>query len=197
MPHSAHLGVEAAGLAEVLLSASPIAAQALYLHDHPLNAERYAIVRHSSSKVRQYYSRGQINPEWEAILVDNPLFPRTDVASGRPGSGIGKAIELVLEGRGAHEEAKEEAERREEAARQTPEFQARLVQLLQTQTGKDRYERSVVQMQFHCGAAHDVTAIGVTVMYLSGQAAVAQDSELRRAGAHPCGADCLARVPAA
>ena len=150
-------------------------AKVLYLHDHPLNTERYAIVRDSSSKVKQYYSRDQINPEWEAILADNPLFPRTDVASGQPGSGIGKAIELVLKGRRTHEEAKEQAERREEAARQTPEYQAALVQLLQTQPGQDRYGRAVVQMLFRNGAAYDVASIGVTVMYLRGQTAVAQD----------------------
>ena len=150
-------------------------AQALYLNDHPLNAERYAIVRDSSSKVTQYYSRGQINPQWEAILADNPLFPRVDVASGQPGSGIGKAIEVIIEGRRKHEEAKEEAERREEAARQTPQYQRTLVQLLQTQTSQDSSGRPAMRMQFRNGSTYEVAAIGVTVTYMSGQSAVAQD----------------------
>lgn len=150
-------------------------AQTLYLYDHPLNAERYATVRDSSSLVRQYYSPGQINPQWDAILAHNPLFPKADLASDQPGSGIVKALDLFLEGRQMHEEAKEEAERREEAARQTPEYQAKLVQLLQTQTAQDRYGRRVVQMQFHNGAPNDVAAIGVRVVYLSGQTALAQD----------------------
>lgn len=71
------------------------------------------------------------------------------------------------------------------------------MQLIQTQTGTDRYGRSVVQMQFRNSSAYDVAAIGVTVRYLSGQTAVAQDPNCGGPAQIPAGQTVWLDLPAA
>jgi hypothetical protein len=145
----------------------------LYLYTHPLNADRIRLTAGAAVQVRQYYSRGERNPEWATVLHENPLFPRTAATGRQPGAGVLKGVGAALEAVGRHRAAKEEAEARERAALQTPEVQATRVRLLETKL--DDRGRQLVWMQFQNGARYDVVALGVKVTYLGSQQALAED----------------------
>lgn len=133
----------------------------LYLYDHPLNVERVAVCQQAASHVIRYYTPHAPNEDWAAILANNPLFPRQDLGSGHPGSGIAKALEAAGKMKIEHDRAKDEAKVRERAAN---ERMATLVQLLAVQN--DPQGRPYIWLQFYNGAPQAVSAIGVTVNYM-------------------------------
>lgn len=133
----------------------------LYLYDHPLHTERVALCQEAASQVLKYYTSRTRNRDWATILADNSLFPRRDVASGQPGSGIAKAVEAAAKMKLEHDRAKDEAKVRERAADQR---MAGLLQLLAVQN--DPQGRPYIWLQFYNGAPQAVSAIGVTVNYI-------------------------------
>lgn len=145
----------------------------LYLYSHPLNAQRLQGTAQAASQVQQFYTPREQNPKWAEILHENPLFPPAVAAGRQPGAGFLKAAGAAAESIERHERAKEEAEAREQAARQTPEYQSTLVRLLATKA--DEQGRSLIWMQFQNGAQRDVSALGVRVVYLKQQQPLAQD----------------------
>jgi predicted Zn-dependent protease len=146
-----------------------------FLHDHPLDAQRFAIVETAAQQVAPYYTPGQQKADWAAILADNPLFPRAQQRGYQPGEGLIRAGGAAGEAIGTHEQVKAEAEMRERGYRETPQAQAQLVRLLTTQAGRDASGRLVIQMQFTNGSPYNVAALGVTVIYVAGQQPLAQD----------------------
>jgi hypothetical protein len=150
-------------------------AKYFYRHDHPLDAERVAIVQDAATQVMKYYAPGQRNPQWAEILVDNPLFPRAKQTTGQPGAGLARAVEVVIDAKGTHERAKDEAKRREKAAYRSHEHQSTLVRLLATKAEYDAYGRPMINMQFQNGAIYNIAGLGVRVTYLNGQTPIAQD----------------------
>ncbi len=150
-------------------------AKYFYLHDHPLNAERVAIVREAAAQVMKYYTPAQRNTRWAEILVDNPLFPRAEQMAQQPGAGIGRAVESFFDAKRTHERAKDEAEGREEAAQRSYEYQSQLVRLLSFKAEYNAYGRPMVRMHVHNGAIYDVAVLGVRVIYMNGQTPIRQD----------------------
>lgn len=85
----------------------------LFVHDHPMNAERAQRARATADKVREYYSPGRENPAFRRLLANNNLF-QTDRGSstgGGDGSGIMALFDTAMNTYGQKQQAKKEEAR--------------------------------------------------------------------------------------
>jgi len=86
-----------------------------YLYTHPLNEDRAALLRALGPQAARYYvGPGRVNPDWQKVLANNDVAPR--VQGGGGGSDTLNVIGAALDAHLKHEQAKDEAARREGAA---------------------------------------------------------------------------------
>jgi predicted Zn-dependent protease len=87
-------------------------ARALFLHSHPVNAERYQETLAAGKAVKQYYRKGQINPRSAQILDNNVLWRKSQQqpAAGE-GGGLSALLRTALGAYVQHQEAKYEERR--------------------------------------------------------------------------------------
>lgn len=148
-----------------------------YRNSHPVGADRAARIRAAHREVRHYRVAGQVNPSWAQLLADNPLFRRRSVSSAppAPGAGLAKAIALGVETKLAHEAAKAEAERREQAFQQSPAAQQQLVQVVALQVTEPVWGRVQLSIRLRNGAQYPIAGIRFAASYLQGSSVVYTD----------------------
>ena len=146
------------------------AARAGFLHDHPLNAERVAITQEAAQQVAQYRIPGQQNPDWEVVLADNVLFPKTQERPYQPGEGLLRATEAGLDAYDRHKEAREEQEERESAA---AAFQS--IQVVQAWEDYSADGRVGVFFDIRNGSPRTVSSLAMELHYVRGQQLVGTD----------------------
>lgn len=87
-------------------------ARALFLHSHPVNAERYQETLAAGKAVKQYYRKGQINPRSAQILDNNVLWRKNQQqAAAGEGGGLSALLNTALGAYVQHQEAKFEERR--------------------------------------------------------------------------------------
>ncbi len=87
-------------------------ARALFLHSHPVNAERYQETLAAGKAVKQYYRKGQINPRSAQILDNNVLWRKSQQqAAAGEGGGLSALLGTALGAYVQHQEAKYEERR--------------------------------------------------------------------------------------
>lgn len=91
-----------------------------YFRDHPADNERAVQTKETASKVADYYTAGELNPQHAELLGCNSLWCKKDkqIAAGE-GGGLVAAVEGVLDTMTKNEQAKAERARQQtEMARQ-------------------------------------------------------------------------------
>lgn len=93
--------------------------------DHPVHSDRATQTRTVADKVKGYYTAGQQNPNFAAILEDNSLWhkPKPDVAAGK-GGGFLAALEAASNTYAANAKAKAEQRRQETILRDLASLQS-------------------------------------------------------------------------
>ncbi|MFW1677350.1 M48 family metallopeptidase [Pontibacter sp. JAM-7] len=86
-------------------------ARALFNHDHPVNAERYAEAKAVAEAVNPYYRKGQINPEAGSLLQNNVLWQKQQGTTAGEGGGLAALLGTALGAYVDHETAKQEEQR--------------------------------------------------------------------------------------
>lgn len=90
---------------------------ALFVHDHPMNAERAVQAENIAKLVSKYYIQNQKNFDFESILSDNEVFAnkstsQTEVIAGQ-GGGFLAALDTALTTVEKHQNAKIEEQRQQ------------------------------------------------------------------------------------
>lgn len=87
-------------------------ARALFVHDHPVNQERYQETLAIAKKVQPYYKKGRQHPNFVALLDNNVLWRKdtSSVAAGQ-GGGVHAVLTTALGAFVQHKESKAEAQR--------------------------------------------------------------------------------------
>ncbi|MGH9957668.1 MAG: M48 family metallopeptidase [Pyrinomonadaceae bacterium] len=88
---------------------------ALLVHNHPMNSERAARAQKVASQVSKYYVSGEINPEFAAILANNPVYAteaESKVDAGK-GGGVLAALDAALNSVQQQQQAKLEEQRQQ------------------------------------------------------------------------------------
>lgn len=72
------------------------AAASGFLYDHPLDAERITATREVAAQVAAYYTPGEKNPDWKALLASSVLYQRSEETPYAPGAVV-KRDSMALE----------------------------------------------------------------------------------------------------
>lgn len=86
---------------------------------HPVNSERAASNQQIAEKLDEYYTPGQINPDFERLLKDNVLYTtrsKTYEDQAGEGGGLAAALETAANAVARHRQAKAEKRRQERHA---------------------------------------------------------------------------------
>ncbi len=88
-------------------------ARALFVHDHPVNAERRNETSKVGQLVNQYYREGQRNPQYATLLNNNVLWQQQQAAKAGEGGGLQALLGTALGAYVQHNQAKQEARRQQ------------------------------------------------------------------------------------
>lgn len=149
-------------------------AQHAFLNDHPLNADRMAATSQAAAQVGKFREPGQRNPNWQALLVSNPLYTRAEETQYTPGVGLGRAAAAGLDTWAKHQRALNEQERREQMAAALQLIRITRVWEQPTATGQ-----LGIFFDVHNGANATVTGVAVDLHYVAGQQLLGTDNSCR------------------
>lgn len=140
------------------------------MHDHPLDAQRAASTREAASLVTRYRLPGRRNPDWAAVLANNPLFPRAQSVASGPGAGFMRSAQVAVDTYARHQRAEREMERRSTQAEALKN-----IQLTDVRTAMTRAGYPIVRARLYNGSGLSVRSLTMVVHYVNSRQIVFSD----------------------
>jgi hypothetical protein len=116
-----------------------------------------------------------VNPDWELVLRENPLFEYEEQVEYQEGQGLTRMLEAVSDAAETYRTATAGKKQRKQAARQQLDAITQSVRVIGVQTAVMGNGLPGAWLQVHNGSAHPLAGVQIHLACLRGSSLVASD----------------------